>query len=131
MQTVDAAQQTDHAHLIQGLSAMMLQINVLQALVRNDAGDSLSQSSTALDMNAMRNGLTVLEQITREMLYEVSITGNNLQLAELPGVSLSEALSSLVEETAENLGLSSRVAFSGEERPLSSDIERLVYRLGQ
>jgi DNA-binding NarL/FixJ family response regulator len=131
MQTVDAAQQTDHAHLIQGLSAMMLQINVLQALVRNDAGDSLSQSSTALDMNAMRNGLTVLEQITREMLYEVSITGNNLQLAELPGVSLSEALSSLVEETAENLGLSSRVAFSGEERPLSSYIERLMYRIGR
>jgi DNA-binding NarL/FixJ family response regulator len=82
-------------------------------------------------MNAMRSGLAVLEQITREMLYEVNITGNNLQLAELPGVSLSEALSSLVEETAENLGLSSRVAFSGEERPLSSDIERLVYRLGQ
>ena len=44
---------------------------------------------------------------------------------------LSEALSSIVEETAESLGLSSRIVFSGEERPLSGDIERLMYRLAQ
>src|SRR6202043_1199154 len=115
MQTVDAAQQTDHNNLVQSLSAMMIQINALQNLVRNDTGDSASQSAS-LDINAMRNGLTVLEQITREMLYEVSITGHNLQLADLPGVSLPEALSSVVEETAKKLGLSSRIAFSGEER---------------
>jgi DNA-binding NarL/FixJ family response regulator len=130
MQIVDTAQQTDHSNLVQSLSAMMIQIHALQMLVRNDAGDSSSQSAS-LDINAMRNGLAVLEQITREMLYEVSITGHNLQLADLPGVSLPEALSSLVEETAETLGLSSRVAFSGEERPLSGAIERLMYRIGQ
>ncbi len=131
MQTADAVQQTDHANLIQGLSAMMLQINALQNLVRSDTEDNLSLNGTPLDRDAMRNGLSVLEQITREMLYEVSITSSDLQLMDLPGVSLAEALSRLVEETAERLGLSSRVAFSGEERSLSTDIERLMYRIGQ
>jgi DNA-binding NarL/FixJ family response regulator len=130
MQTADTAQQTDHNNLFQSLSAMMMQINALQTLVRDDTGDSSSQSDLP-DMNAVRNGLAVLEQITRDMLYAVSITGHNLQLADLPGVSLPEALSSLTEETAENLGLSSRIAFSGEERPLPSFIERLMYRIGQ
>ena len=130
MQTADVAQQTDHANLIQELSAMMIQINALQTLVRVNTGDGSSQSHLP-DINAVRNGLAVLEQITRDMLYEVSITSNNLQLADLPGVSLPEALSSLVEETAESLGLSSRVAFSGEEHPLSGDIQRLMYRIGQ
>lgn len=131
MQTADAVQHTDHENFIQGLSAMMLQINALQKLVRTDAGDSSSQNNPTLDINAVRNGLTDLEQITREILYEVSITGNTLQLTELPGASLAEALSSRVEETAESLGLASRVAFSGEEHPLSSDAERLLYRIGQ
>ena len=130
MQTADVARQTDHANLIQDLSAMMIQINALQTLVRDNTGDSSSQSHLP-DINAVRNGLAVLEQITRDMLYEVSITDSNLQLADLPGVSLPEALSSLVEQTAENLGLSSRVAFSGEEHPLSDDIQRLMYRIGQ
>jgi len=130
MQTVDAARQADHNNLVQSLSAMMIQINALQILVRTGTGDSSSQSAS-FDINAMRSGLALLEQITREMLYEVSITGHNLQLADLPGVSLPEALSSLIEETAENLGLSSRIAFSGEERPLSGSIERLMYRIGQ
>ncbi len=131
MQTADALQQTDHVHLIQGLSAMMLQINALQNLVSNEAGDNSSQNGMPFDRDAMRNGLSVLEQMTRELLYEVSITGSELQLVDLPGVSLTGALSGLVDETAERLGLSSRVAFSGEERPLSNDIERLMYRIGQ
>ncbi|HJT56488.1 MAG TPA: LuxR C-terminal-related transcriptional regulator [Ktedonobacteraceae bacterium] len=129
MQTADAIQHTDHENLIQGLSAMMLQINALQKLVRNDAEASSPQN--VLDRNAMCNGLIVLEQITREMFYELSITGNTLQLTELPGASLAEALSSRVEEMAESLGLSSRVSVSGEEHPLSSEAERLLYRIGQ
>ena len=36
-----------------------------------------------------------------------------------------------VEETAESLGLSSRIVFSGEERPLPSYTERLLYRLAR
>src|SRR5206468_179475 len=42
-----------------------------------------------------------------------------------------EALTRVIEETAESLGLSSRVAFSGEERTLPSYTERLLYRIAQ
>src|SRR5579875_72418 len=131
MQTADALHQVDHTNLIQGLSAMMLQIDALQNLVQGDTGNNLSVDGVAFDINAMRNGLSALERLTRGMLYEVSIASHDLRLAEVPGDALAEALSRLVEETAERLGLSSRVAFSGEERPLLDDIGRLVYRIGQ
>jgi DNA-binding NarL/FixJ family response regulator len=52
-------------------------------------------------------------------------------LPDLIGVTLMEALSRAVEETAERLRLSSRVVFSGEERPLPSYTERLLYRIAQ
>src|SRR5438034_9644748 len=42
-----------------------------------------------------------------------------------------EALSRAVEETAETLGLSSRIMFSGEERALPGYIESLLYRIAQ
>jgi DNA-binding NarL/FixJ family response regulator len=49
----------------------------------------------------------------------------------LIGVTLTEALSRAIEEAAETLGLSSRVAFSGEERALPSYTEGLLYRIAQ
>src|SRR5207247_11083692 len=63
--------------------------------------------------------------------YEVRAVSKDLPLAELSGITLAEALSRAVEETAEALKLSSRVIFSGEERPLAGDIERLLYRITQ
>ncbi len=129
----DPTRQTDHAHFIQTLSAMMIQLNALQMLVHNDVIDGIDVSPTyhIPDMDAIRNGLTNLEQLTREMLYEMQAVSDDLPLAELSGVTLAEALTRAVEETAEVLGLSSRVSFSGEEQPLTSDIERLLYRVTQ
>ena len=129
----DPTRQTDHAHFIQTLSAMMIQLNALQMLVHNDVIDGIDVSPTyhIPDMDAIRNGLTNLEQLTREMLYEMQAVSDDLPLAELSGVTLAEALTRAVEETAEALGLSSRVSFSGEERPLTSDIERLLYHVTQ
>jgi DNA-binding NarL/FixJ family response regulator len=126
-------QQTDHVHLIQTLSAMLVQLNALQTILRDDTAGSPGESPVPHipDMNAIRNGLVVLEQMTRDMLYEVRAVSDDMPLAELSGVTLAEALSQAVEETAEALGLPSRVVFSGEERPLSSDIERLLYRVAQ
>ena len=121
----DPSQQTDHAHLIEALSAMMLQLNALQAIVRDDTANSVP------DINAIRSGLTTLEQMTREMLYELRSVSDDMPLPELSGVTLGEALSRAVEEKAESLGLSSRIVFSGEERPLRDDIERLLYRIAQ
>jgi DNA-binding NarL/FixJ family response regulator len=128
----DPTQQTDHAHLIQTLSAMMLQLNALQTLVRSDTVDN--DVSTILhipDINAMRSGLATLEKMTREMLYELRSVCDDMPLPELSGVTLGEAISQVIEETAEALGLSSRILFSGEEHPLNSEIERLLYRIAQ
>ncbi len=129
----DPSQQTDHAHFIQTLSAMMVQLNALQTLVRDEKADGIDVSPALYipDMDAIRSGLATLEQMTRDMLFEVRAVSDDAPIAELSGVTLAEALSRAVEETAEASGLSSRVIFSGEERPLASDIERLLYRITQ
>jgi len=129
----DPTQQTDHAHLIQTLSAMMIQLNALQMLVHKDMIDGIDVSPTyhIPDMDAIRNGLAILEQMMRDMLYEVRAVSDDVPIAELSGVTLAEALTRAVEETAEALGLSSRMSFSGEERPLTSNIEHLLYRITQ
>lgn len=122
---MDALQQSEHTHLVQALSAMMIQINALQALTRD---------TTALDtaaVHALHDGLTILEQMARETLYEVRAESAEEPLTELVDVTLSEALSRTVEETAETLGLSSRVVFSGEEHPLPASLAGLLYRIAR
>lgn len=121
MQTSDTLQLNSHEHLIEELSALLLQIHALQTLLRNDTSD----------IPAMHSGLSGLEQMTREIIAEIRSANDDLPLADLLGVSLVEALSLIVEETAETAGLSSRVVFSGEERALSSYSERLLYRIAQ
>ncbi|HYB01701.1 MAG TPA: response regulator [Ktedonobacteraceae bacterium] len=129
----DPTQHTDHAHLIQTLSAMMIQLNALQVLVQKDTIDGIDEAPLyhIPDMDAIRSGLSILEQMTRDMLYEVRAVSDDVAIAELNGVTLAEALTRAVEETAESLGLSSRINFSGEERPLSSNIEHVLYRITQ
>jgi len=129
----DPTQQTDHAHLIQTLSAMMIQLNALQMLVQKDMLDGIDIAPMyhIPDMDAIRNGLAILEQMTRDMLYEVRAVSDDVPIAELNGVTLAEALTRAVEETVEALGLSSRMSFSGEERQLNSNIEHLLYRITQ
>jgi DNA-binding NarL/FixJ family response regulator len=115
---------TTHEHLVQALSTILLQLNSLQTIVRNETAPP--------DLNVLYNGLTTIEQMTREVIYEIrSASDDDLPLADLVGVTLVEALSRAIEETAEALGLSSRVAFSGEERPLPSYTERLLYRIAR
>ncbi|SRR6266487_1260927 len=112
-----------HEQLLEELSTMLLQINGLQTLVRDNA--------SRVDLETLRDGLTELEQLAREAIYEIRAAHDELPLAELLDVPLSEALSRIVEGTAESLGLSSRVSFSGEERSLPAYIERLLYRIAQ
>lgn len=76
----------------------------------------------------------MFERMTREALYVVRASNEDLLPAELVGNILSEALSHLVEETAETLGISSRVSFSGideqgqsREHTLSRAAERILY----
>jgi DNA-binding NarL/FixJ family response regulator len=107
---------------------MLIQLKALHILVNADA------MSASLDLDTLRDGLTTLEQMTREVLDTVRTAIEDLPLPELEGVTLSEALSQLVEETAERLGISSRISFSGvdeqeqsEEHSLSCLAERLLF----
>ncbi len=65
------------------------------------------------------------------MRANANTTNEQLPSADLAGTTLPEALTRLVEETAETLGLASRIAFSGDERPLPAYTENLLYRIAQ
>src|SRR6202043_396111 len=108
MQTINTpeAQQTERAQLIRELSAMLAQLSVLQSIARPDQSDTLSQN----DVATLRAGLATLEQMAREMLYEARATEDTLSLNSLPDVPLAEALARAVDETAEAMQISSRVA---------------------
>ncbi len=119
IQAGDAAGSRDN--LAQTLSLLLLQVNALQAQVSPDA------TAATLDIAALRSGLADLEQQMRLLLQELRASDEDDLPPELSGRSLAEALTQMVEEAAEALGLSSRVALSGEERPLAPASERLFY----
>src|SRR5258708_20597952 len=123
MQTGDTSQQSGQAHHLQMLNALMVQVNGLQSL----GGDE----DTAIVRETLREGLATLEQLKREILHEARSFDEDVPLAELIGLTLTEALSRAVEETAETLGLSSRITFSGEEYALPGYVEGLLYRIAQ
>ena len=127
MQTINTSesQQTERAQLIRELSAMLAQLSVLQSVARPDGSETLAQA----DVAALRDGLARLEQMARELLYEARSAEDALSLESLPDVPLVEALARAVDETAEAMQISSRVAFSGEERSLSGEVERLLYHI--
>ncbi|MDQ2888350.1 MAG: LuxR C-terminal-related transcriptional regulator [Chloroflexota bacterium] len=116
--------------LLQVLSAILIQINALQTVV----GEDTQQAST----HAISDGLRLLGRMAREALYVVRASLDDAPPAELVGTTLAEALSRLVEETAEMLGISSRVSFSGvddEGRPrehaLPPVAERVLYAIAR
>lgn len=128
MQVSDAPVDDLQERLLQALSNILIELNALQMLANKEPAPS------SIDVEAIRQGLTTLERMTREALAEVRAANADLSLAELEGVTLAEALSRLVEETAETLGLASRLSFSGvdergqpEEQALPAPAERLLF----
>ena len=119
-----------YEELTRRLRALMSQIQVLQKLVSEDE-DGDGEGRPAPDTRQVRQELNTLEEMASELLYQLEAAGGDLLLAAVPGVSLSEALSQLVESTAETLALSSRIAFTGHERPLAEYLARLLYRIAQ
>ena len=116
-----------HQRLVEALSSILIQVNALQAQV--DGGPGIK-----LDADVLHEGLQTLEEMTRSALSTLRAASEEEPLAELVGISLAEALSRLVEGSAETLGLSSRVSFSGvdeqghpQEQTLNSSAERLLY----
>ncbi len=110
------------------LTTLLARIHALRQLVSTDEDDA---GQAALDLPTLRQGLSELELMAGALLSTVQAASGELLLAELPGLSLAEAISQLVEARAETLGLSSRVVFSGRERPLPDHFARLLYRIAQ
>lgn len=132
MQTKAASSDAAQERLLQTLSGMLIELSALHTLVETE------EAKRSLDFAALRDGLTTLEQMTREALAAVRSANEESLPAALEGVTLAEALSHLVETTAETLGLSSRVAFSGldeqgtsQEHTLPQEAERLLYLIAQ
>ena len=124
----NSTQETPHAELIQMLSALLIQLNALQTFVQEEP----------TDLPTLREGMNTLEQMARDALFVVRSADEDLPPAELEGTTLSEALSRLIEETAETLGISSRVSFNGvddsgrpKEHTLSSEKERILYLIAR
>ncbi len=121
-------QATPHGELIQVLSAFLIQLNALQALAQEEQADLIT----------LREGMNTLEQMARDALFVARTADDDEQSPELEGVPLSEALSRLVEETAETLGISSRVSFNGvddagrpREHTLTPRKERVLYLIAR
>src|ERR1700676_2076021 len=80
------------------LSTLLVQINALQILVREEEDGDSAGGETTPDLPALRQGLHALEQLAGEMLYELQVASGGLLLADLPGGQpLAEALSLLAE----------------------------------
>ncbi len=135
-----------HEQLLQTLSALLIQVNALQTLVEDEQLENMGKAGiqqkqlllNIQDMQAVRTGLATVEQMTRDALHVVRSDCDEMPLPELEGVTLVDALSRLVEETAETLGLSSRVSFSGvdeqgrpKEHELCSAAERILFLIAR
>lgn len=94
--------------LLQLLSALLIELNTLQRSVQQRTA-----ASAAPDMEEVSARLRVLAQLAHEALAEVRSAAEEQSPAELEGMTLPEVLSQLTEESAERLGISSRIAIAG------------------
>ncbi len=117
-----------HEQLIQVLSAISIQISALQTQV----GDGSQQQIT--DARTLHAGLTQSAQMVHDALYLARSEQAEETLPELEDSTLANALSLLIDQTAEQLNLSSRVSFSGvdeqgcsKEHTLSPVADRVLF----
>lgn len=114
--------------VIQTLSTMMIQLNALQAQV---APENAGKPGKELDLPSLRLQLEDLKQMLWLLLQELRTAHDSTSQTNLEGLSLGDALSLLVEDAAEKLGLFSRINITGEPRPLTTLINHLLYRITQ
>ncbi|GHO75225.1 hypothetical protein KSD_29960 [Ktedonobacter sp. SOSP1-85] len=112
------SQEQQHEQLLQTLSAMLIEFQVLSA------------SADLQHMPDLASHLCSLEQMTRQALHLARTSSDYLVLPELEGHTLGEALEQLVDATAEQLGLSSRVTLTGvEEHAQNAGVTHAEYLL--
>jgi DNA-binding NarL/FixJ family response regulator len=117
-----------HERLLPILSALLIELHALQAVVQP------ADQHAKLDPVAIGAGLADLQTLACEALALVRSSLGDAPIPALDGVPLAEALSHLVEDTAEELGLASRIALTGadeHDQPLKGMLapaaERLLY----
>jgi DNA-binding NarL/FixJ family response regulator len=106
-----------HKRLLQLLNTMLIEINTLQAQVSPVAyANTTIDMHTAImdiagpgDTSTIHAGIQTLEQLTREALTITRTLLEDQPPAELEEPTLAEVFSRLVEETAERLGIPSRI----------------------
>ncbi|MGH2506045.1 MAG: LuxR C-terminal-related transcriptional regulator [Ktedonobacteraceae bacterium] len=128
MDNVAHVTEIDDKALARAIGVLLARIRALRTLVREDGDD---ESQFAPNLPTLRQGLNELECLASELCAAIQMARGELVLADLPNTSLSEALTRLVETTAEAHALSSRSVFSGQEQLLSEQQTRLLYRLAQ
>lgn len=116
-----------HEHLLQVLSSLLVQLQMLQVVVEPTSSEQQSSQR-----ETVREGLQDVVDLAREALSAVRTSLEALPLEELENTTFSEALVHLVEATAERLGLASRISLSGVDeagydQQLSAAIKRLVF----
>ncbi len=121
-----------HEDLLQTLSALLLEVHALQTLVPPAPPIGQEAPDVVTDMDALSAGLKELDELATKALATVRSSLEEFPMPELEGVPLSEALSRLVEDTAERLNLTSRISFSGIDEQnkgqnLSPVVEHLLY----
>ncbi|GCF06698.1 helix-turn-helix transcriptional regulator [Dictyobacter arantiisoli] len=116
-----------HKQLLQTLNALLIELRELQVVVEPDEFDHQP------DMDAVRAGLVDMDVLANEALTLVRSSFEMATLPELSGLQLSEALSQLIETSAEQLGLASRITVTGGDEQqsvahmLEPAAERILY----
>jgi DNA-binding NarL/FixJ family response regulator len=117
--------------LVTSLSTLVLQLHALRATAEESAAPEVRQALESLEQGLQ----TLLAEVRAWMadgdLPPLESTAAGRLPPAVPGPTLAEALSRLVEETAESLALASRIQVGGEERPLEAAGEYLLYRLAR
>jgi two-component system NarL family sensor kinase len=105
-----------HDTLAQGLAAISMQLETADALLDTDS---------ARAQQAVRQALS----LTRANLEEARRSVLDLRAAPLEGHTLTEALTTLIEEWAANQPVSAQIDVQGEGRSLPHAVETSLYRI--
>jgi two-component system NarL family sensor kinase len=108
-----------HDTLGQGLAAMLMQLEAIDALLE---GGQVQRGRQAV-------GQTL--EMARQALEEVRRSVLDLRAAPLEGRSLGEALEKLAREVASREGLKVRLRVTGGSKPLPMRLEAGLYRMAQ
>jgi DNA-binding NarL/FixJ family response regulator len=124
-----------YERVLQTFGALLVELRALQALVQSATVDEqrsvVHSDSTAqapgIDIDALLAGLQDMQELISDTLAILRVDLTELAPPELYSANLDELLSRLVEESAERLGATSRLSFSG----VASQDHQLTSRLSE